>query len=83
MLDSNIRGLFKRIEYQLANLKGLFSKNEKQMLENINEFKKDNEEFKDSQKFALSLHLEDVGNPHNVTKDQVGLSNVENIKQAP
>ncbi|WP_255233944.1 hypothetical protein [Bacillus altitudinis] len=83
MLDSNIKGLFKKVEYQIANLKGLFSKNEKQMLDNVNEFKKDNEEFKDSQKYVLSLHVEDNENPHNVTKEQVGLSDVENIKQAP
>ncbi|MFP3514504.1 hypothetical protein SB775_33960, partial [Peribacillus sp. SIMBA_075] len=71
MLDSNIRGLFKRIEYQIANLKGLFFKNEKQMLDNINEFKKDNEEFKDNQKYVLTVHIDDQNNPHNVTKNQI------------
>ena len=30
----------------------------------------------------LSAHLKDKDNPHNVTKTQVGLSNVENVKQA-
>ena len=82
MLDSKIRGLFKRIEYQIANLKGLFSKNEKQMLDNINEFKKDNEDFKDSQKFILDKHKEDTNNPHKVTKTQIGLAQVDNVKQA-
>ncbi|WP_223251482.1 hypothetical protein [Bacillus sp. MZGC1] len=82
MLDSNIRGLFKRIEYQIANLKGLFFKNEKQMLDNINEFKKDNEEFKDSQKYVLTVHIDDQNNPHNVTKNQIGLDKVDNVKQA-
>lgn len=82
MLDSNIRGLFKKIEYQIANLKGLFSKNEKQMLDNINEFKKDNEEFKDSQKYVLTVHIDDQNNPHNVTKNQIGLDKVDNVKQA-
>lgn len=82
MLDSNIRGLFKRVEYQIANLKGLFSKNEKQMLDNVNEFKKDNEEFKDNQKFELASHINDDQNPHKVTKAQVGLDKVDNVKQA-
>lgn len=82
MLDSNIRGLFKRIEYQIANLKGLFSKNEKQMLDNVNEFIKENEEFKDSQKYVLTTHIEDKDNPHNVTKTQIGLDKVNNIQQA-
>ncbi|MFP3418082.1 hypothetical protein R0K30_02065 [Bacillus sp. SIMBA_154] len=82
MLDSNIRGLFKRIEYQIANLKGLFFKNEKQMLDNINEFKKDNEEFKDNQKYVLTVHIDDQNNPHNVTKNQIGLDKVDNVKQA-
>ncbi|MGM0968707.1 MAG: hypothetical protein ACQEWR_09025 [Bacillota bacterium] len=82
MLDSNIRGLFKKIEYQIANLKGLFSKNEKQMLDNINDFKKDNEEFKDSQKYVLTVHIDDQNNPHKVTKNQIGLDKVDNVKQA-
>ncbi|PCK17670.1 hypothetical protein CEY02_19750 [Bacillus pumilus] len=82
MLDSNIRGLFKKIEYQIANLKGLFSKNEKQMLDNINDFKKDNEEFKDTQKYVLSVHMNDQNNPHKVTKNQIGLDKVDNLKQA-
>lgn len=82
MLDSNIRGLFKRVEYQIANLKGLFSKSEKQMLDNVNEFKKDNEEFKDSQKYVLTVHMDNKNNPHNVTKDQIGLDEVDNVKQA-
>ena len=30
----------------------------------------------------LSAHLKDKDNPHNVTKTQVGLSNVDNVKQA-
>ncbi|WP_333980578.1 hypothetical protein [Bacillus pumilus] len=82
MLDSNIRGLFKRVEYQIANLKGLFSKNEKQMLDNVNEFKKENEEFKDSQKYVLTVHFDDQNNPHKVTKNQIGLDKVDNVKQA-
>ena len=30
----------------------------------------------------LSSHTRNTNNPHNVTKDQVGLSNVDNVKQA-
>ncbi|MGN7324798.1 hypothetical protein ACTHPT_14110 [Bacillus altitudinis] len=82
MLDSNIRGLFKKIEYQIANLKGLFSKNEKQMLDNINDFKKDNEEFKDNLEYTLKVHTENKSNPHGVNKNQVGLDQVDNVKQA-
>ncbi|MDM5298078.1 hypothetical protein QUF51_07895 [Bacillus pumilus] len=82
MLDSNIRGLFKRIEYQIANLKAMFSKNEKQMLDNVNEFKRGNEEFKDNQKYVLTVHTDDKDNPHKVTKTQIGLDKVENVKQA-
>lgn len=82
MLDSNIRGLFKRVEYQIANLKGLFSKNEKQMIDNINEFKIENEEFKDIQKYTLDKHMDNKNNPHSVTKTQVGLDKVDNVKQA-
>ncbi|UXO88750.1 hypothetical protein [Bacillus safensis] len=82
MIDSNIRGLYKRIEYQIANLKGLFSKNEKQMIDNVNEIKRDNEDFKDSQKYIFDTHKADVNNPHKVTKSQIGLGDVDNVKQA-
>ena len=32
---------------------------------------------------GLSEHVDDTDNPHGVTKAQVGLSNVDNVKQAP
>ena len=62
---------------------GLFSKNEKQMIDNVNEIKRDNEDFKDSQKYIFDTHKADVNNPHKVTKSQIGLGNVDNVKQAP
>ena len=82
MLDSNIRGLFKKIEYQIANLKAMFSKNEKQLLDNLNAFKDENEKFKEYENYKLDKHLLDGQNPHEVTKEQVGLGLVDNIKQA-
>ncbi|WP_339239842.1 hypothetical protein NST06_10840 [Bacillus sp. FSL P4-0322] len=82
MLDSNIKGLFKKIEYQLANLKGLFTKNEKQMLDSIKVFKEENDQFKEDQTFLLNDHINNNENPHNVTKEQIGLSNVLNKEQA-
>ena len=82
MLDSNIRGLFKKIEYQIANLKAMFSKNEKQLLDNLNAFKDENEKFKEYENYKLDKHLIDQENPHKVTKEQVGLGLVDNIKQA-
>ena len=33
-------------------------------------------------KTDLNNHTRNTNNPHNVTKDQVGLSNVDNVKQA-
>ncbi|MEV9652423.1 hypothetical protein [Bacillus aerius] len=82
MLDSNIRGLFKKIEYQIANLKAMFSKNEKQLLDNLNAFKDENEKFKEYENYKLDKHLLDEENPHKVTKEQVGLGMVDNVKQA-
>lgn len=32
---------------------------------------------------GLSSHKADIANPHGVTKSQVGLSNVDNVQQAP
>ena len=32
---------------------------------------------------ALQSHTHNTNNPHNVTKAQVGLSNVDNVKQIP
>ncbi|AMQ66616.1 YomR-like protein [Bacillus phage Shbh1] len=34
-------------------------------------------------KEAVDVHANNINNPHNVTKDQIGLSNVLNIEQAP
>jgi hypothetical protein len=31
----------------------------------------------------IDIHISDVSNPHNVTKDQVGLANVDNVAQVP
>lgn len=42
-----------------------------------------NEDTFNAQMSAVATHVSDTNNPHGVTKAQVGLSNVDNVKQAP
>ena len=42
-----------------------------------------NEDTFNAQMSAVATHVSDTNNPHGVTKSQVGLSNVDNVKQAP
>lgn len=82
MLDSLVRGLYKRLEKQIANLKDLFLTSEDSMKRDVESFKSDNESFKLGIKSDLETHKQDTKNPHAVTKEQVGLGNVLNIEQA-
>ncbi|MHC9080405.1 hypothetical protein [Bacillus altitudinis] len=82
MLDSLVRGLYKRLEKQIANLKDLFLTSEDSMKRDVESFKSDNESFKLGIKSDLETHKQDTENPHAVTKEQVGLGNVLNIEQA-
>ena len=42
-----------------------------------------NEDTFNAQMSAVATHVSDTNNPHGVTKAQVGLGNVDNVKQAP
>ena len=42
-----------------------------------------NEDTFNAQMSAVATHVSDTNNPHGVTKSQVGLSDVDNVKQAP
>ncbi|WP_345807520.1 hypothetical protein [Bacillus pumilus] len=82
MLDSLVRGLYKRLEKQIANLKDLFLTSEDSMKRDVESFKSDNDSFKLEIKSELETHKQDTKNPHAVTKEQVGLGDVLNIEQA-
>ncbi|MDR0123173.1 hypothetical protein RFW13_17240 [Bacillus pumilus] len=82
MLDSLVRGLYKRLEKQIANLKDLFLTSEDSMKRDVESFKSDNDSFKLEIKSELETHKQDTENPHTVTKEQVGLGDVLNIEQA-
>lgn len=55
--------------HQVSDIDGLADKIEKATTQKANQS-------------DFSAHINNTNNPHNVTKDQVGLSNVDNVKQA-
>ena len=59
----------KQHRHQVADIDGLADKIEKATTQKANQS-------------DFSAHLRDRSNPHGVTKSQIGLSNVDNVKQA-
>ncbi|KXJ35258.1 hypothetical protein AX282_05920 [Bacillus spizizenii] len=82
MSSSKFVGQLKQNNEQINNLKALLSQNEKRMTDHEQELTDKVNDFMEYQNYELIKHMKDIGNPHQVTKQQVGLSNLTNDKQA-
>ncbi|WP_182913322.1 hypothetical protein [Bacillus subtilis] len=82
MSSSKFVGQLKQNNEQINNLKALLSQNEKHMTDHEQELTDKVNDFMEYQNYELIKHMKDISNPHQVTKQQVGLSNVTNDKQA-
>ncbi|MCY8063825.1 hypothetical protein MOC76_16155 [Bacillus spizizenii] len=82
MNSSEFIGQLKQNNIQINNLKGSFAQTEKHMIDHEKVLTNEVNLFIEQQNSELKTHIENTLNPHNVTKSQVGLSNVINETQA-
>lgn len=82
MNSSEFIGQLKQNNIQINNLKGSFAQIEKHMIDHEKVLTNEVNLFIEQQNSELKTHIENILNPHNVTKTQVGLSNVINETQA-
>ncbi|MCY9057989.1 MULTISPECIES: hypothetical protein [Bacillus subtilis group] len=82
MSSSKFVGQLKQNNEQINNLKALLSQNEKHMTDHEQELTDKVNDFMEYQNYELKKHIENINNPHQVTKEQIGLGNVDNVQQA-
>lgn len=82
MSSSKFAGQLKQNNLQINNLKAGTAQTEKHMVDHEERLTETVNDFMEYQNFELKTHTENFDNPHQVTKNQVGLSNVTNDKQA-
>ncbi|KIL31999.1 hypothetical protein [Bacillus subtilis] len=82
MSSSKFVGQLKQNNIQISNLKESNAQTEKHMVDHENRLTKLVDEFIEDQNYELKNHTENKNNPHSVTKEQIGLSNVSNNLQA-
>ncbi|MEA1004833.1 pyocin knob domain-containing protein [Bacillus velezensis] len=82
MSDSKFAGQLKQNNEQINNLKDQFFRTEAHMSNHEKRLNDKVDEFMEKQNFDLKMHIQNNENPHHVTKEQVGLSNVINEEQA-
>ncbi|MCP1459067.1 hypothetical protein [Bacillus amyloliquefaciens] len=82
MSNSQFIGQLKQNNIQINNLKDQFYRTEAHMSAHENRLSEKVDEFMEKQNFDLKMHIQNNENPHHVTKEQVGLSNVINEEQA-
>ncbi|MCY8934970.1 hypothetical protein MOF25_03475 [Bacillus atrophaeus] len=82
MSNSQFIGQLKQNNVQINNLKDQFFRTEAHMSDHEKHLSEKVDEFMEKQNFDLKIHLQNTENPHHVTKEQVGLSNVINEEQA-
>lgn len=82
MSDSKFVGQLKQNNEQINNLKDQFFRTEAHMSNHEKRLNDKVDEFMEKQNFDLKMHIQNNENPHHVTKEQVGLSNVINEEQA-
>ncbi|QHF58255.1 element PBSX protein [Bacillus subtilis] len=75
-------GQLKQNNIQINNLKDSLSRTEKHMTDHEEALTTKVNEFMEKQNHELKSHTENTENPHQVTKKQVGLGNVEDVQQA-
>lgn len=82
MSSSKFVGQLKQNNEQINNLKDQFFRTESHMSDHEKRLNDKVDEFMEKQNFELKMHIQNNANPHQVTKEQVGLSNVINEEQA-
>ncbi|QZY42693.1 hypothetical protein K4A81_06135 [Bacillus velezensis] len=82
MSNSQFIGQLKQNNIQINNLKDQFFRTEAHMSNHEKRLNDKVDEFMEKQNFDLKMHIQNNENPHHVTKEQVGLSNVINEEQA-
>ncbi|MED1679389.1 hypothetical protein P4V04_23250, partial [Bacillus subtilis] len=82
MGNSLFIGQLKQNNIQINNLKDSLSRTEKHMTDHEEALTTKVNEFMEKQNHELKSHTENTENPHQVTKKQVGLGNVEDVQQA-
>ncbi|PAC78488.1 hypothetical protein [Bacillus velezensis] len=82
MSNSQFIGQLKQNNIQINNLKDQFYRTEAHMSAHENRLSEKVDDFMEKQNFDLKMHIQNNANPHQVTKEQVGLSNVVNEEQA-
>lgn len=82
MSSSKFVGQLKQNNIQINNLKDQFFRTESHMADHEKRLSDKVDEFMEKQNSELKSHTENTENPHQVTKEQVGLSNVLNEEQA-
>ncbi|MGX4294658.1 pyocin knob domain-containing protein [Bacillus sp. JK62] len=82
MSSSKFVGQLKQNNEQINNLKDQFFRTESHMSDHEKRLNDKVDEFMEKQNFDLKIHIQNNANPHQVTKEQVGLSNVINEEQA-
>ncbi|MDY7903538.1 MULTISPECIES: hypothetical protein [Bacillus] len=82
MSNSQFVGQLKQNNIQINNLKDQFYRTESHMSDHEKRLSEKVDDFMEKQNFDLKMHTLNTENPHQVTKEQVGLSNVINEEQA-
>ncbi|MCX2884502.1 hypothetical protein OQE43_09200 [Bacillus velezensis] len=82
MSNSQFIGQLKQNNIQINNLKDQFYRTEAHMSAHENRLSEKVDDFMEKQNFDLKMHTLNTENPHHVTKEQVGLSNLLNEEQA-
>ncbi|WP_326998327.1 hypothetical protein [Bacillus velezensis] len=82
MSNSQFIGQLKQNNIQINNLKDQFFRTESHMSDHEKRLSDKVDEFMEKQNSELKSHTQNTENPHKVTKEQVGLSNVFNEEQA-
>ncbi|MBG9464225.1 MULTISPECIES: pyocin knob domain-containing protein [Bacillus] len=82
MSSSKFVGQLKQNNIQINNLKDQFYRTESHMSDHEKRLSDKVDEFMEKQNSELKSHTQNTENPHKVTKEQVGLSNVLNEEQA-
>ncbi|WP_369878159.1 pyocin knob domain-containing protein [Bacillus sp. JNUCC-21] len=82
MSSSKFVGQLKQNNIQINNLKDQFFRTESHMSDHEKRLSDKVDEFMEKQNSELKSHTQNTENPHKVTKEQVGLSNVLNEEQA-
>ncbi|MCY8318521.1 hypothetical protein MOC71_17710 [Bacillus vallismortis] len=80
--SSKFAGQLKQNNIQINNLKASTSLTEKHMVDHEKKLTDTVNDFIEYQNYELKKHTENLSNPHQVTKTQLGLGNVLDVEQA-